>query len=171
MELSIPFGPKTNVEWCYLLGSFGVSVAGREKKITEMPDSLAYGDIFRQGLPFYAGNLAYQIPFSCKAGALHIEIPHYRGALVQVTLDGKKIGNIVLAPYRLDCGRVQEGHHTLQLKVFGNRINAFGALHNADSTEEWYGPNLWRTNGNKWSYEYQFKKMGILSTPQYWIEG
>ena len=171
MELSIPFGPKTNVEWCYLLGSFGVSVAGREKKITEMPDSLAYGDIVRQGLPFYAGNLTYQIPFSCKAGALHIEVPHYRGALVQVTLDGKKIGNIALAPYRLDCGRVQEGHHTLKLKVFGNRINAFGALHNADSTEEWYGPNLWRTSGNKWSYEYQFKKMGILSTPQYWIAG
>jgi len=40
--------------------------------------------------------------------------------------------------YRLNCGQVSNGAHTLRLKVFGNRINAFGALHNADETEEWF---------------------------------
>lgn len=169
LELSIPFGRKTNVEWCYLLGNFGVEVAGKLKKITKLPESLAFGDIVSQRLPFYAGNLVYEIPFTCKSGELNIEVSHYRGSLVQAELDGRKIGNIVLAPYRLNCGPVKEGRHVLKLKVFGNRINAFGALHNADETEEWYGPNLWRTVDNKWSYEYQFKKMGILTTPQYWI--
>jgi hypothetical protein len=84
-------------------------------------------------------------------------------------LDGKNAGIVALAPYRINCGKVSGGSHTLKLKVFGNRINAFGALHNADETEEWYGPNLWRTEGNKWSYEYHLKQMGILTTPEFWV--
>jgi hypothetical protein len=170
LEIYIPFGSKVNVEWCYLLGYFGVQVFGRKKKIIKLQDEIFYGDFTRQGLPFYAGNLTYEIPFCCEAGNLHIETSHYRGALVQAELDGEKKGNIVLAPYRLNCEYVEKGSHVLRLKVFGNRINAFGAVHNADATERWYGPNLWRTKDAKWSYEYQFKEMGILTTPTYWLE-
>jgi len=169
LELEIPFARKTNVEWSYLLGDFGAEVCGKEKHITSLPISITYGDFVHQGLPFYAGNLIYKVPFTCEAGELHLEVPQYRGALVQVELDGKDAGIIALAPYRLNCGQVSNGAHTLRLKVFGNRINAFGALHNADETEEWYGPNLWRTEGNKWSYEYRFKQMGVLTTPEFWI--
>ena len=58
----------------------------------------------------------------------------------------------------------------MRIKIFGNRHNAFGPVHNADAAETWYGPNLWRTQGNKWSYEYQLKEMGILTTPVCWLE-
>lgn len=170
LELAIPFARKTNVEWCYLLGDFGVKVCGKEKHITELPTHISYGDFVHQGLPFYAGNLVYEIPLTCEAGELHVEVAQYRGALLRAELDGKDAGCIALAPYRINCGKVDGGNHILKLKVFGNRINAFGALHNADETEEWYGPNLWRTTGNKWSYEYYFKKMGILTTPAFWVE-
>jgi hypothetical protein len=170
LELSIPFGSKVNIEWCYLLGDFGVQVFGRRKEIIKLPERIYYGDFTRQGLPFYAGNISYEIPITCKAGNLHIEVSHYRGALLQCEIDGQKKGNIALAPYRLNCGYVGEGQHILRLKLFGNRINAFGALHNADDSEDWYGPNLWRTTEEKWSYEYQLKEMGILTAPRYWIE-
>ncbi|HHV12598.1 MAG TPA: hypothetical protein GXX75_20190 [Clostridiales bacterium] len=170
LELSIPFGPKVNIEWCYLLGNFGVQVFGRRKEVIQPPARIYYGDFTRQGLPFYGGNLIYEVPVTCKAGRLHIEASHYRGALIQCEVDGEKKGNIALAPYRLDCGYVQEGSHLLRLKIFGNRINAFGALHNADASESWYGPNLWRTTDEKWSYEYQLKEMGILTAPRYWVE-
>jgi len=170
LEITIPFGPKTNVEWCYLLGDFGVQVCGRKKRIIEAPKKIYYGDFTQQGLPFYAGNIIYEIPVECRAGCLYLETSHYRGALVQVELDGGKVGNIVLAPYQINCGHIEEGAHTLRLKIFGNRSNAFGAVHNADYTEEWHGPNLWRTTGSKWSYEYQLQPMGILTTPQYWVE-
>ncbi len=169
LKLFIPFGPKVNVEWCYLLGDFGVQVLGRKKKITGLPQEIYFGDYTRQGLPFYAGNLTYEVPLTCEEGRLHLEASHYRGALIQCYLDGKIKGNIVLAPYRLDLGPVEKGEHTLGLKIFGNRINAFGAVHNADAGEAWYGPNLWRTVGRKWSYEYQLKEMGILTTPRYWL--
>jgi len=170
LEITLPFGPKTNVEWCYLLGDFGVQVCGRKKRIIEAPKKIYYGDFTQQGLPFYAGNIIYEIPVECRAGCLYLETSHYRGALVQVELDGGKVGNIVLAPYQINCGHIEEGAHTLRLKIFGNRSNAFGAVHNADYTEEWHGPNLWRTTGSKWSYEYQLQPMGILTTPQYWVE-
>lgn len=169
LEIQIPFGNKTNVEWCYLLGDFGVALNGSRAVITEKPKNIFYGDYTRQGLPFYAGNLTYITKVSVPAGRLYLETSHYRGALVQVFVDGKRTGNIFLAPYRLDCGYIEAGKHEIGIKIFGNRINAFGAVHNADITEEWYGPNLWRTSGIRWSYEYQLKDMGILIAPHYWV--
>lgn len=171
ITVSIPFGEKTNVEWCYLLGDFGVSVAGREKRLAGMPEKVVYGDWTGQGLPFYAGNLTYRIPVACGAGRLYIEAPHYKGALLKVRLDSAEAGHLAFAPYRLDCGRVEAGEHLLEITVFGNRFNAFGAVHNADLAESWHGPNIWRTTGVKWSYEYQLKPMGLLAAPQYWVEG
>ena len=170
LEISIPFGRKTNVEWCYLLGDFGVKVCGSHTEVTERPRQLYYGDYVNQGFPFYAGSMEYKIEEDMTGGCLYLEIPQYRGALVQVFLDGRKIGNVFMAPYRICCGKIVAGRHEITLKVFGNRANAFGAVHHADFTEPWYGPNLWRTTGNKWAYEYQLEQMGILTTPVYWIE-
>ena len=169
LVLHIPFQAKTNVEWCYLLGNFGVQVSGRNKKLTAMPGGICYGSFVNQGFPFYAGNMEYEVPVYCTAGRLYLEISHYRGTLITADLDKKESGIIALAPYILDMGEVEAGWHRLTICLYGNRVNAFGAVHNADAQEEWYGPNLWRTAGNKWSYEYQLKEMGILTTPRYWI--
>lgn len=169
--LAIPFGEKTNVEWCYLLGAFGVQVSGAEKHLTALPETVFYGDFTRQGLPFYAGNITYVIPFDCQEGQLFVEAPHYRGALMKVTLDKNELGTLAFAPYRMLCGSVAKGRHILEITVFGNRHNAFGAVHNIDHTETWQGPNIWRTTGNKWSYEYQLKQQGLLSAPLFWVEG
>ncbi len=51
--LEIPFNSKTNVEWCYLLGDFGVKVSGKHKKIVEPPQKeFTFGNWVNQGLPF-----------------------------------------------------------------------------------------------------------------------
>lgn len=89
---------------------------------------------------------------------------------MKVFLDDEEKGNLYLAPYRMSLGQVSEGKHKISIKLYGNRINTFGAVHNADASEKWYGPNLWRTTGNKWSYEYQLKETGILVSPTYWIK-
>lgn len=170
LEIRIPFGEKTNVEWCYLLGNFGVKVAGREKKIKRLPQRILYGNFVNQGLPFYAGNLIYETTISTEEGNLWIEVSHYRGALIQVQVDCGEKKNLIFAPYRVNCGKVSKGQHKIQIKIYGNRVNAMGAVHNSDSSEHWYGPNLWRTQGNKWSYEYQLEEMGVLTTPRYWVE-
>lgn len=89
---------------------------------------------------------------------------------MQIFVDEKQIDNLYLAPYRLSCGKISRGKHKVRIRLFGNRVNTFGAVHNADRSEKWYGPNIWRTTGNKWSYEYQLKQMGILKSPLYWIK-
>lgn len=170
VELHLPFGEKTNVEWCYLLGEFGVRVMGREVVLTDKPKQLYFGDFVNQGLPFYAGNLVYTTEVHTDAGELWLEASHYRGALLQVRVDEGEPRPLIFAPYRVNLGRVCAGEHKISIRVFGNRINAFGAVHHADAAETWYGPNLWRTRGAKWSYEYQLEEMGVLTTPRYWVE-
>ena len=168
LELQIPFGEKTNVEWAYLLGEFGVEIRGKKAVLTDYPARIYYGDYTAQGLPFYAGNLIYETNLCTGEGDLWLEIPGYRGALLQVELDGKIKKNLIYAPYRLNFEKVSAGEHKVCIKVYGNRANAFGAVHHTDHTETWYGPNLWRTEGAKWAYEYQLTPMGVLTTPLYW---
>ncbi len=62
LELAIPFGKRSNLEWCYLLGDFGVRVRGAEVTVTEPVHELGFGDVTSQGLPFYGGNIRYRIP-------------------------------------------------------------------------------------------------------------
>lgn len=163
--LHIPFHSKTNVEWCYLLGDFGVIVEGSHGKIIEPVRQLYFGDWTTQGLPFYAGNVTYHCDFSA-GGYLHLEATHFRSPLLSVSLEGEQKGKIAFAPYQADIGNVNEGAYRLDITAFGNRINAFGTLHNCDTSATWCGPNAWRTTGSSWSYEYQFRPMGVLVSPK-----
>lgn len=164
--LEIKYNSKTNVEWCYLLGDFGVKVEGSHSKIVTPTRSLYFGDWTNQGLPFYAGNVTYQGSFSSQAGDLNVQIPQFRNPLLTISVDGKKAGNIALSPYSLKAILDKSGEHKIEITAFGNRVNTFGTLHNCDHTTTWFGPNAWRTEGTSWSYEYQLKPTGILVAPK-----
>lgn len=165
LELQAPFGRRTNLEWCYILGDFGVRVSGFEKTLTKPVRELAFGDIVPQGLPFYGGNILYRLTVEGSGEDVEIQVPQYRGALVGVTLDGERIGSIVFDPYTVRIPALPKGTHEIGLLLYGNRVNTFGAVHNCDATWTWYGPNAWRTQDDKWSYEYCLKKVGILKSP------
>lgn len=167
--LTFPFGPKTDLEWCYVLGDFGTKVIGGRAVITKPAKRLYFSDITRQGLSFYGGNIRYKLDVDVPEGNMTIEIPQYKGALVEVILDGKSKGNIIFSPYRLDCGYVTSGSHSIEFVLYGNRFNMFGQLHNSNRYEQYYGPNTWRTNNNSFSYEYQLRELGILTSPIIYI--
>ncbi len=61
--------------------------------------------------------------------------------MVKVSVDGGDEKTIVFDPYTADFENLKKGIHTLKLTLFGNRFNTFGALHNADYSEEWKGPD------------------------------
>ena len=165
LELSMPFGMRTNTENCFLLGDFGVKVQGSIAVITEPVRTLTFGDITKQGLPFYGGNVQYHLPVQAGENGITVRVPHYRGALIGVSLDGKRVGSIVFAPYTLKIDAAP-GEHTLTLTCFGNRVNTFGAVHNCNEFWTWFGPDAWRTYGDEFSYEYQLKATGILKSPE-----
>ncbi|MDD2441603.1 MAG: hypothetical protein PHG76_05790 [Eubacteriales bacterium] len=56
--------------------------------------------------------------------------------------------------------------HELAITLFGNRVNTFGPVHNADRKMTWFGPNAWRTSGDAWSYSYQLKETGLIKAPE-----
>ncbi len=165
LELRLPFGRRTNLEWCYLLGDFTVRVAGSLKTIGAPVNELAFGDITTQGFPFYGGNLTYRLAVKTQGSDFAVHVPKYRGALVTAAVDGRRIGPVAFSPYTLTFSGVAAGEHCLELTLFGNRVNTFGCVHNCDVNWPWYGPNAWRTTGDYWSYEYHLRQTGILKAP------
>lgn len=163
--LSMPFGQRTNTEACFILGDFGVKVCGSKAVITAPVRELVFGDITSQGLPFYGGNVEYHLDVEAGGNGLTVRVPHYRGALVGVSLDGKRVGSIAFAPYTLHIDAAP-GKHTLSLTLFGNRVNTFGTVHNCNNAWIWFGPDAWRTFGDEFSYEYKLKETGILKSPE-----
>jgi hypothetical protein len=167
LELSLPYGRKVDAEAIYLLGNFGVRVAGILSTLTEPVVLLSFGDITRQGLPFYGGNLSYHLEAESRGGELIITASSYRGHLLSVSVDGQDRGVIAYSPYTLTIRGLSDGLHKIDLIYYGSRINTFGQLHaNVRDEGHWWGPNSWRSAGSAWTYEYRFWPQGVLKSPE-----
>lgn len=172
LEIKVPVGKRTNLENYYLLGDFGVRIKGTEKTLVSPVKRLGFGDITRQGLPFYTGNLFYHFRIMAERG-VKIRIPRYRGALMKVYADGKESGRVAFSPYEIELRELSPGEHEIAIELFGTRQNGFGQLHHTPGLWFYQSPNSWRSTGLRWSYEYQLKEAGILRSPEiyggYWI--
>ena len=164
LELVQPFGQRTNVEWCYLLGDFDVQIRGEHRRLHESCRQLGFDDVTLQGLPHYGGNITYEIPITTHGGDVNVTVPHYSGAALKAELDGK-MSYIVYPPYSATLTDIKPGQHTLKLTLLGYRHNSFGPVHLADPKEKYLGPDSWRTQGNRWTYSYRLKPLGIRSSP------
>ncbi|MBQ8893828.1 MAG: hypothetical protein IJ043_05405 [Clostridia bacterium] len=167
IEITLPFAKRANLEACYLLGNFDVKVQGTETVIVEPSHLLGFGSIAAQGLPFYGGNITYELPLEVPADCdVELHIGKYKGALCKVALDDGEAVPLAFSPYNVSFKKVQKGSHTLKVTVFGHRFNTFGCVHNCDEQYSWFGPDCWRTVGDRWSYEYQLKEIGLLISPK-----
>lgn len=164
IEVILPFGRRTNVEWCYLLGDFGVRVCGEFRELVPRAETLGFDDVTRQSLAHYGGNITYHLPITTAGGKIRVTVPHFAGTALRVEVDDRK-GYIAYPPYRLELGSLSAGTHLLKLTLLGNRANCFGPIHNADPLYRWLGPESWRTTGCEWTESYRLKPLGILSAP------
>ena len=166
LRVTLPFGKRTDLERMYVLGSFGVKVTGRKATITELTEMLAFDDITKQGLPFYGGSIKYNVELDCaEDGEYLMRVPHYRAAVLAVSVDGKRVGTLAYPPYVINIGKLDAGRHTVTVEAFISRHNCFGHVHCADEHKRWIGPNAWFTAESEWTYEYRFLTEGIISTP------
>lgn len=167
LRVKLPFYRKCNVEAMYLIGDFGVQAVGRSAVILPPVRELSFGDISVQGLAFYGGNIDYETEIFVPAGGeLSLEASQFRCSLLKVWLDEEEKGCIAVSPYTLSLGSTEPGRHKIRIRMFGNRFNTFGMLHNCNKAESWPGPNAWRTRGTAWAYEYQLRRTGILKAPR-----
>lgn len=164
LEITVPIGRRTNLEYFYLLGDFGVRVEGTKKTVTAPVRRLGFGDMTRQGLPFYTGNLKYCFRVRSE-GAFTVRVPSYRGGLVKVFVDDADAGNIAFSPYALTVN-AEPGEHEVQLRLYGTRQNGFAQLHHTPGVYFYQSPNSWRSAGDLWRYEYQLKPAGLLKSPE-----
>ncbi|MGC4031067.1 MAG: hypothetical protein QM754_04885 [Tepidisphaeraceae bacterium] len=162
--LATDFTRKTDVEWCYLLGDFGVAIDGRSALLTAPITQLPFGDWTSQGLPFYAGNVTYHCKLTGDGRPVRLAFPKFKNPLLTVALNDAEPKPVAFAPYEIDLGPVT-GEQTVQITAFGNRANSFGPVHHTNDSLTWVGPAAWRSTGVNWAYEYQLKKMGLLMGP------
>ena len=166
LRVTLPFAERSNCEAMYLLGEFGVKVAGRLLTVTELPEKLGFSDLTYQGLPFYGGEVSYRLPIECEKDCdLTITIPHYTAAVNTVEVDGIRKATVAYPPYLADLGRASEGKHTVTVTSYISRRNCFGDVHDADEKLSWQGPTAWVTRDSLWTYEYRLRRTGVLSTP------
>lgn len=152
------------MEWCYLLGAFGVKLIGTDAVLEELPDKLGFGSIVSQGLPFYTGNVTYAFDFTLQEEKrASLRISYYRGGCMRVRCDAKNAGVIAYPPYECELGTLFAGTHHIEVTLYGNRYNGFGAVHNCTQNASW--PHAWRTTDDSFCYEYQLKDLGVLRSP------
>ena len=167
LELVRPLAPRTYNENCFLLGDFDVRLAGYTATIVAPSERIGFGSVTSQGMPFYGGNVKYSIEVDLPEDgcAVKLHVSNYRGSLIAVDVDGERAGRIVFNPYDLLTDELPRGKHLIELTLFGNRHNTFGALHNCDLKYQWFGPSAFVTGGDAFSYEYRLKDTGILASP------
>ena len=178
LEITYPFGERTFLENCYILGEFNVKCEGCVKTILPASKQIGFGDIVPQGLPFYGANITYEMNFEtpdvCDA---IINVTNYIGTVITVSLDGQEVGTIAYSPYDLLVKNVSAGTHCVTFTLYGNRHNSFGELHLTDDEFFWHGPEAWQRNlrgrhfetANEFvdfKYEYGFKPVGIMASPE-----
>lgn len=163
--LRLPFGRKSNLEWCYILGNFAVHTAGAVAYIDSWRDSIYYGDVVNQGLSFYGGNITYHIQHELKEDAkdVYIHVPHFAAICLSVDVNGERKGMIAYAPHKLYLGDMPAGTYDIAITAYGSRYNSFGTIHNSNDEYKWYGPDSYRTSGSEWSDSYLLKPNGILT--------
>ena len=165
IEITQGLGETTCMEWCYILGDFGVALDGNDAHIIQKPTALTYGDLAEQGLPFFGGIVAYECPIETGGGKLGLTLPAFKGTFARILIDGKDAGMTAYPPYHTEIDGVPAGKHTLTVEICIPRANAFGPVHHFKGSGMHAGPAAWRTEGDKWSDDYLLTVQGLLKAP------
>ena len=166
LTVTWPFGSNTDVENCFILGDFGVKTEGETAKIVSADEPVTFGDLTRQGFPFYGGNVTYFFKAKAAGGRLTLRVSDYKGTLLKATCDGVPAGRIIYPPYELTIDGLADGEHEIGLTLFLHRYNTFGPLHLVNERESWHGPGVWRTENENWSYQYVLRRTGVMKSPE-----
>ena len=166
--VTLPLSPQSYTEAYYLLGKFNVRLEGSDKTLTPPTERIGFGSLDTQGLPFYSGNVTYICEFDVDEddSTVQFHANFYRGALIGVKLDGNDVGRIVSAPYNLNASGVKRGHHVAEFTLYGNRYNCFASLHSSRTDTDQAHPSLWFTRDDAFTYNYQLREMGIMTSPK-----
>ncbi|KAK9457080.1 hypothetical protein V1511DRAFT_529256 [Dipodascopsis uninucleata] len=173
LEVRYDYNPLTSLERLYILGSFGVSCRGKESEIVKpYSDGLQFGDVRFQLLPFYVGNIIYNVEFEIDREAKYaLFIPEFASPVLRVSIDDVDMGIVAFDPRMIELNNLVIGKHKASITCYGHRNNSFGAIHLRKGMTQYFGPRAFRTEHDWWSDEYNLEPLGVLLTPRILIEG
>ena len=155
LRLFCAFSADLDLEAFYLRGAFGVRV-GTPCEIIALPETLRFGDIGAQGLPFYTGKVTYFLP--AEEGEYDLRLTDFCAACLKV---GEEI--VAFPPY--EANGVRSGEKGLPVTAVLGRKNLFGPLHELPVSPPGCGPDSFLTEGEAFSEDYALLKQGIFAPP------
>jgi hypothetical protein len=112
----------------------------------EPPHVLAVGDLVTQGLPFYAGRIAYRSSWEFLAehrGRVMLALESFQAPVVEVWINGVRAGSLAWEPFALDVtDYVQPGRNSIELVLYHSLRNLLGPHHNAAGETMWQEPDV-----------------------------
>jgi hypothetical protein len=154
------FRSDINLEAIYLLGDFGVDLAGINKTLVELPSLLSVGDISKQGLPFYGAGIKYYLDVPNNVNSIGVD--NFEAALIKV-MQKEKTEIIAMQPY---IASLEKGETVLEYIL--TRRNTFGPLHADTKGVDWIGPDQFITTGDAFfGDKHILLPQGMTSQPYY----
>ncbi|HOX28512.1 MAG TPA: hypothetical protein PLQ76_05075, partial [bacterium] len=151
------------VEAAYVTGDFKVKVEkGTGYQIQADDDSFSYGDLAKQGYPFFAGamRIAQDVNIEPAAGEkVVLGIDGFNMITAEVFVNGKSAGVLALHPYTLDITRfVRKGANRLEIELIDSNRNLLGPHHDLQEEPLSVGPGSFMTTATK---KYNLVPFGI----------
>ena len=170
VQLKTVYRELDNLETAFLLGDFGVRLAGTAATLIAAPRTLNVGSWVKQGMPFYSGSVTYRAPIRyapAKGERVAVQLPRYAAACVRILIDGKPAGTIAWPPNEVDVTALLNGRRQeLGIEVIASRRNGFGPLHRVPAAGAPTGPASFVTSGAGWTDEYSLVPYGLLAPPK-----
>ena len=161
------FKCNTEIEACYLCGSFGVRYDGEWREvdhnaalaegefiICEPKNEVELAHLERQGFLFFAGTLTLTKEIEAKAGdKLKLKFKKYGINAVNIRVNGKDVKKILWAPYEAELGEyLVDGKNTIEISLTNNLRNLLGPLHSGEELL-WFRPGAFQKEPSFWNKE------------------
>lgn len=163
VEVEYPLSEKVFLENCFVLGNFGVRISGSKFKLTALPKTVKFGDISKQGFPFYGGKLTYHTSFKSEGGRVSLCVPEYRSALIDIKTDRDEKA-IIYPPFTAVL-TAEKGENKVDITAYISRENAFGLTFEPYNYRRLDSPGAYRIKPLTFIKKYFTQKAGVLKTP------
>lgn len=157
----------TELEAVYLLGNFGVSVAGEGEvldnrgvrytegfSIVPLPDTVVEGDLTGQGFPFFAGRIVLRQTVELTAAECVgrcLRFAERCDTVTQVYVNGQEAGTILWHPYEVSLeGLLHPGTNEIEVELIGSLRNLLGPHHLTLGEVHFVSPGLFFENSPLW---------------------
>jgi hypothetical protein len=164
IEISCAYTNHMELEDCFLLGDFGVSI---DRVIIDEPQTLHFGDWTTQGYPHYAGSMIYhgQMLYEPQDGKrVRVYLGDYEAVDVAVHVNGTLAGHIPwISENGLDItAHLGPGLNNVDIEVVGSPRNMLGPLHLATGREPWTDSRSFRRTDETYTPDYVLKSWGLI---------